>query len=922
MPYQRDANGRLVWVPSERSAGSGRTPAASRAAQEIEDAAPNPLREFLTAPPPPEPAPAPRSLGFRDLLPTIVRAASGLAPGGRIGALAGGGGELAAELLEGRAGFDKGTAARVGIQSAIGAVPFGPAKGVARVALRGAAHGGVGAGATDITEQLTDETGLTDLITGQEAKPFDPVRALKATAMGTVLGGTAGAGFGALQRLLGRRGPNAPSEPIGIKDRGPDTFEPSHPEYRGAIPEEQPIGVRDRGPDTFQPSVPEYRGAIPENQPIAVRPRDPSPFELREEASGTMFDPAAAVQAPPKPRLAAGEVAGMLRGREKFAGTVGPQGVEGLTGTGTLDELDRMGVEYNRAQSALKKLLGMPDADPQEVGRMQQGARELGSRLRRYAKEAQEDATVRPISGGDHVRVPDEILPPEPTGLSRVQDPLHMITGVDDLPHAQVRPQGSDVSKLAEMLGVNLQNVPTSKRGARVGTDVSAPTPQAEVTPQYASKIANDVLGQRKVPKAPPVTDEQASSLRRLFSEQGGGATIRPETSEDYFTAQGGRRLPAEFGGMLDDESGQISPELGVQMLSTILGAGAGSFATDDPLTGAAIGGAAGFAGPAVYRNPKLLEHARFASLLSSPVTMAKNVVGNAGAVTAEATERALMGEPETAGRILREFFSPKTVQEGVEGFRNPVRLGHESKLDTDIPTEGLISVPSRVLGATDVASKGALGRAGLSPEDASRITFTSEPETEFFRGLLALQRRSRMAKVLSPFVRTASNIVEQGVKRTPAGLLALRNASPEQRRRILAQVGLGTAAGITGSEYFDENPMLAALLGPYALPYALGGVAGSALDEGADFNTAVNRASHAFGQQLPIPDAYNLRPDRLLSSFVPNAARDVAEVLDPVERDESGLFGPAVSKIPVLRETLPAERKRRPAPPRRKKRE
>lgn len=92
----------------------------------------------------------------------------------------------------------------------------------------------------------------------------------------------------------------------------------------------------------------------------------------------------------PRPKLAANEVSRMLEGRQRFS-EANPD-VE--LAPGQLDELDRLGVEYGRTQSELKRLLGIPNADPAEVGRMRQGARELGSRLSRFAKNAASPTTV------------------------------------------------------------------------------------------------------------------------------------------------------------------------------------------------------------------------------------------------------------------------------------------------------------------------------------------------------------------------------------------------------------------------------------------------------------------------------------------------------------------------------------------------
>ena len=86
----------------------------------------------------------------------------------------------------------------------------------------------------------------------------------------------------------------------------------------------------------------------------------------------------------PKPRLTAEETGGLFRGREKFAESY----PDATPAPGMLDDLDRTGVEYGRSQRELKRLLGMDDADPVDVGRMRIAAREGGSRLRSGAKEA------------------------------------------------------------------------------------------------------------------------------------------------------------------------------------------------------------------------------------------------------------------------------------------------------------------------------------------------------------------------------------------------------------------------------------------------------------------------------------------------------------------------------------------------------
>ena len=135
--------------------------------------------------------------------------------------------------------------------------------------------------------------------------------------------------------------------------------------------------------------TPQYRGQTENFAPQSIEPvpstlRDlPEGFnELNAELGDLNALPETPV--PSRPRLTAQDVSDMLAGRRKFVETNPDVTLQ----PGMRDELDRMGVEYNRTQRELKKLLGMPDADAAEVGRMRQGARELGSRLRRTAKDA------------------------------------------------------------------------------------------------------------------------------------------------------------------------------------------------------------------------------------------------------------------------------------------------------------------------------------------------------------------------------------------------------------------------------------------------------------------------------------------------------------------------------------------------------
>jgi hypothetical protein len=497
--------------------------------------------------------------------------------------------------------------------------------------------------------------------------------------------------------------------PTQVRPSPPDTFVPSA-SPRDPVPEPSgPIGVQDRGPDTFQPSFPDYRTQVPEGQPIGVRPYEPAPFELANPGTlapegGTGL---AGVLGVPKPRLTATETGGILAGRQKLADKAGVPYGDPTVPPGRFDDLDRAGVEYQRTQAALRDLKANPNADPAEVARMQQAARELGARLQRGARgirgetgeadpellhalttgamggvagaAAAPDGMEAPsalagfLTGaggyaanrvGNRRRVtasgaviPDEILPPEHTSVSRPVDPLTAIEPVEPLPYAQVRPQAKDLAGM-----FNLNNVPTSKRGARTGTDVAAPVEQEQVTPQYATKIASDVLGKGKVPASPNVSDEQASSLRRLFSERGAGgevpATVRPETSEDLRH----RGLPAEFSRMAGSELGEANPDILHGITGAAIGAGVGNAFTpeDHRGVGTLAGAAVGAGAVGAYRRPDLAEQYTTAGMLSSPKTPLKILGSNIFGPLIEAGKEAFIErDPSRVTRTLKELFSP-----------------------------------------------------------------------------------------------------------------------------------------------------------------------------------------------------------------------------------------------------------------------
>lgn len=229
------------------------------------------------------------------------------------------------------------------------------------------------------------------------------------------------------------------------------------------------------------------------------------------------------------------------------------------------------------------------------------------------------------------------------------------------------------------------------------------------------------------------------------------------------------------------------------------------------------------------------------------------------------------------------------------------------------------MSWPGRALGAEDAAGRSILERTGdFTADEAERLMGAGNPQSKTGQAWLQAQRATPLTRFVMPFAKTAINYAEQGIERSVGAGRNLVDAatSPAGKRLAAGQLGLSGLAGLLGSqwgqsEFAKEHPKLAPFLsaaaGPYALPFAMGHGAGVAL--GAD-KDPITGAATGLTQQIPLASEYALDPARALSSFVPNAARDVTDLMtdEGVQRDtgSAGILGPMLAKIPFLADTLP----------------
>jgi hypothetical protein len=578
--------------------------------------------------------------------------------------------------------------------------------------------------------------------------------------------------------------------------------------------------------------------------------------------------PAPVAPASTKPRLAAQDVADMLAGRSKFAeknpGIEPPPGMR--------DELDRSGVEYNRTQRELKRLLGVPDTDPAEVMRMQQGARELGSRLRNTAQ----DAAARP-------------LPPLPEGFDALNSELgdlnepapsaHGDSELAKLLHASIAQQ--EAEKAANMAAANAP-VPPGREGH---FKLPEPSPASQKYLTRKLDQQDEYFGRAPLNDVAPTTPT-------IREHTGGGELI-----------QDPREPPRYWAG---DEKGEVTSGLLKFLARPAAGAAIGGIFGDDDhkMRDAAIGAGLGLGSH--YVDPERLRY--FAMLTGA--AQAKNIVGDIGVVGHTALERGMTHGIGTGANVLKEFLSPETVRDYVDmvkGERKPSMSRMDRPESTN--TEGWTGLPFRLMGAADDATQNALRRAGVT--DAADRTFQGDPKSKLGKAALGYQREGGFwARFLSPFMKTQVNQNEA----TILPFTHLNDASAAARKEAMAKVALlgasGAAGAAVGSTDFGTNhPRLAALAslltGPGQMPYLLGQAAMRA--KGTHPLDKVNAMAHVAAQGIPAPSDWALLPGQIVKSLAP-AGLDLVNPDDTPRDTTGGIFNPLLSRLPGLSKLLRAK--------------
>lgn len=363
-------------------------------------------------------------------------------------------------------------------------------------------------------------------------------------------------------------------------------------------------------------------------------------------------------------------------------------------------------------------------------------------------------------------------------------------------------------------------------------------------------------------------------------------------------------------------DAGFMDPQLAMSLGGAAAGALAGSaLEPEHPFIGAGAGAGLGFlaTNPRAQRAVGPYLYDAMLSALATP----KNVLGVTGSIAGAAFEH-----PDRAGRILSEFFSPETARSVIERSKAAVNPRRWSEPEPHTNRWAMEDTNwrgpfTRVMGAIDQSTNEALQRAGFAEDQARTLTGTSDPVSKTGQNVLGVARNMPM---ILPFARTGTNLVEQGLLRTPGVNLLPDVRAMEQpgmasagRRALtgLAAIAAGAGYGYASSEGGPLEDLSGSTLEKVMMPgMGLASVPGTAasaamrgfMDKGTPLE-GMNAANKAFWDQVPLPEA--VPPQEVLSRFAPA----IGAYLSPVEpkkfETRHGIFDPTIARLPFLNEMI-----------------
>lgn len=600
-----------------------------------------------------------------------------------------------------------------------------------------------------------------------------------------------------------------------------------------------------------------------------------------------------------KPRLTVEDTLGMFKGREKFDAA----NPDVTTASGVRDSLDRSGVEYGRTQRELKRLLKMEDADPRDLAQHQQGARELGSRLRAEGKAAiappvQESGPFinneQPISVANDA--PDlSTLSHEELGVGRQFPGEDVNFGDVDINAGPI-----DLDQAWQTAAADMDTGFVRESSPDLMAMLKGSTPDAPLPASKAMKDLGDPRIRAQMDKARTYSDRLDESKAATQARIEGARTPTPESTflndagEPIVNPRGdfAAEDPSPLSDLLSNEKGEVNFGPGLAKLGDQL------TSNPSPETLSKMG--------AAYQGHQA------ASLLFSPITVGKIGISNTVSALQKSAERAAdTGSMDPVKNLLRELLNGKQLwADAKQAFKNP-NTQASTRLDPSrapLPTtglRGLLSSGSRAVGAMDTPFRNAMKRAGFSDFEALTTTQQRTPVTEFGRSVTGLQNNQTGRNII-PFIKSKVNQFEEGLLEPAKAANRIRTGEmkPSDAVKLLSAAGFGTAA-YASQEQIDRLPIWAR---PLALSAA--GIAAPAASIGyalAKAPAGIKAVWDAIIKQTPLGEGVLPDSSNLVNSTM---GRVIPRSLNPdywtgTKRETDGVLEQMQASVPGLAQLL-----------------
>lgn len=760
--------------------------------------------------------------------PTAVRMGSGIlgAEGGLTGAGIAGGGEGLAQLLEGK--FDP---ARIAVAGGIGAVPFGSVVKQGRVGASALRSGALAGGGETAREALSGES-------------FSPRSVGTATAMGAV-GGAGGSKlatmFGASPKL--GKGESAAGGAVSASEK------------------EASLAAR------AKQRLSDYERNLPANQKANAKAADAAENEWYDvKDAGEKFHSQSAATARKQSQKTAQETAEQARINEQIAaeGRVPGEATISENAAGK----KRMSTPFKAPKEAEET--GGIEFTPEEYARFNEPEPVAPGQPQSFRdlvyQEAGREAPPLPApkpkfeplpidegeSIGDYIRrngvtsidtSAEEALanqakaaaPPAPTPTAVVEPEIPAQSKSDFLqsPEVQAILQGAAPEEKAAQnplatlfksragaAGANYGAAKTAEKAGEIGSADLA----HEAFARERAALGQSTKPRGQGPKSKPTAAApvEAGTPTPVAPDVTPGIGTGPtgdwvkDQSTLAETALQDPNLRASLLKRAQEEKGLAAPGL-QQVLGGVSGAAVGApigaygYGEDDDygaLKGALMGGAlgAGVMSPTGRGPVNNALNLRASSMLSSPNTMAKSYLGDAGGHFWEGVKQLITpGQAQYGKDILGQHALANPVQWGKDvltGLKQTTPARSAMGSGQQASPNSLLDLVYRPLSASNYATEQAMGRAGVPQQVAERISGVSDPQTQALKQLVALQGQNPMFRAMWPFLRVASNIAE-GSQNIPGISLKYGNPADKWQRTAVGGMQMGLGAG---SEMYDQS--------------------------------------------------------------------------------------------------------------------